>query len=66
MLNERNLSKRNIYYMILFIGNVQNRQIYRESTFVIAYGWGVGKLEDDGYGGNKNILIWIVVLYAQL
>ena len=30
MLGERNQSQMTTYCMIIFIGNVQNRQIYRE------------------------------------
>ena len=73
LLHERSQSQKNTYYMIPFIWNVQNRQIYRQKVnqwLRRAGGDGVWRVITKGYRvplwGDENVLKLTVVVAAHI
>ena len=67
MLSEKGYTQKITYSTILFIQNVQNRQIQKkiESSLVIAYCWEVGENEglwfSWGWGVDNEIILKLIV-----
>ena len=73
ILSERRQSQKKIHYMIPFIWNVQNKQIYRDQKYIssclgLSGDWGGDSLRDVGFFGAgwcENVLTLIMVMVAQ-
>ena len=71
MLSEKCQIQKIIYYMVLFIWNVQKRHIYRDREEIHAYlglqvGAGINSMDmKDLIGGDENVLKLIAVMVAQ-